>query len=100
MLTRLERGAYVVTRKNKKQEEISCLLVNGNGRDLSFLKDDSMDAIITDYFYELPRNLIADSFAAETAVEYGRNSISIEINPKHFEEGKIRIWHVKDNRKR
>mgnify|MGYP000305643215 CR=1 FL=1 len=60
MLTRLERGAYVVTRKNKKQEEISCLLVNGNGRDLSFLKDDSMDAIITDYFYELPRNLIAD----------------------------------------
>ena len=100
MLTRLERGAYVVTRKNKKQEEISCLLVNGNGRDLSFLKDDSMDAIITDYFYELPRNLIADSFAAETAVEYGRNSISIEINPKHFEEGKIRIWHVKGYRKR
>lgn len=57
MFTRLEKGVYAVTRKNEKQEETSCLLVNGNGRDLSFLKDDSVDAIITDHPYYLPKSL-------------------------------------------
>lgn len=57
IFTRLGKGVYTVTRKNEKQEEISCLLVNGNGRDLSFLKDNSIDAIITDHPYDLPKSL-------------------------------------------
>lgn len=57
IFTRLGKGVYTVTRKNEKQEDISCLLVNGNGRDLSFLKDNSIDAIITDHPYDLPKSL-------------------------------------------
>ena len=33
------------------------MLVQGNGRDLSFLKDNSIDAIITDHAYDLKKSL-------------------------------------------
>ncbi len=33
-----------------------CLLIQGNGRDLSFIKDNSIDAIITDHPYDLIGN--------------------------------------------
>ena len=39
----------------------------------------------------------AGSFTtAEAALENERNSISIEINPEYFEEGKKRIQNVND----
>ena len=44
---RLARGVYQVVSQIGK--DISkCLLVNGDGRDLSFLKDSSIDGIVTD----------------------------------------------------
>ena len=44
---------------------------------------------------------VLDQFAgsfttAEAALENERNSISIEINPEYFEEGKKRIQNVND----
>ena len=34
-----------------------CLLINGDGRDLSMIKDNSIDGIITDHPYKLPKQL-------------------------------------------
>ena len=45
----------VVVNKEQDGEEVTCMLVQGNGRDLSFLKDNSIDAIITDHAYDLKK---------------------------------------------
>lgn len=57
MFRRLGKGVYTVTRKDDKQQEITCMLVQGDGRDLSFLADNSVDAIITDHPYDLRKSL-------------------------------------------
>lgn len=54
---RVAKGVYTVTRKNENEEEVTCMLVQGDGRDLSFLKDNSVDAIITDHAYSLKKSL-------------------------------------------
>ncbi|MEG2306823.1 MAG: site-specific DNA-methyltransferase [Erysipelotrichaceae bacterium] len=46
MFERVGKGVYTVTKGNEQ-----CLLINGDGRDLSFLADNSIDAIITDHPY-------------------------------------------------
>ena len=46
-LKRIARGIYSV--KN-------CLVINGDGRDLSFIKDGSIDAIITDHPWDLAKS--------------------------------------------
>lgn len=50
---RLSKGVYATTYTNKDGEESTCVLVHGDGRDLSFLKDSSIDAIITDHPYDI-----------------------------------------------
>lgn len=53
---KLSKGVYrVVQRKDDK--ETTCLLINGNGRDLSMIKDNSVDGIITDHPYLLTASL-------------------------------------------
>lgn len=47
VLERVSRGVF----KNK-----DCLLIQGDGRDLSFLPDSSIDAIITDHPYDLKKS--------------------------------------------
>lgn len=47
ILKKIAKGIY----KSK-----DCLLVHGNGRDLSFLDDECIDAIITDHPYDLKNN--------------------------------------------
>lgn len=42
---RVQRGVYVT-------KEQDCILIEGNGRDLSFLEDSSIDCIITDHPWE------------------------------------------------
>lgn len=54
LFSRVAKGVYTVT-KEQDGEEVTCMLVQGNGRDLSFLKDDSIDAIITDHAYDLKK---------------------------------------------
>ena len=38
-------------------KENTCLLINGDGRDLSIIKDKSIDGIITDHPYDLQKAL-------------------------------------------
>ena len=53
---RVARGVYKVeSQLNKKTA--TCLLINGDGRDLSFIEDNSIDGIITDHPYDLAKSL-------------------------------------------
>lgn len=56
IFTRLARGVYTVTRTDQENHEITCMLINGDGRDLSFIQDNSIDAIITDSPYDMPKS--------------------------------------------
>jgi len=53
---KISRGVYKVTSQIEGQEN-TCLLVNGDGRDLSMIKDKSIDGIITDHPYDLQKSL-------------------------------------------
>lgn len=50
---RLSKGVYATVYTAEDGSESDCVLVHGDGRDLSFLKDGSIDAIITDHPYAL-----------------------------------------------
>lgn len=52
LFERIGRGVYSV-RKN----DSTCLLIQGDGRDLSFIEDNSIDFIITDHPYLLKSNV-------------------------------------------
>lgn len=52
------RGVYSVTRQLKDSGKTNtCLLINGNGRDLSMFADHSIDSIITDHPYKIDKAL-------------------------------------------
>lgn len=51
LFTRVSKGVYSVTKNHS-----TCLLVQGNGRDLSFIEDNSIDYIVTDHPYDLKSN--------------------------------------------
>lgn len=53
---RVARGVYKVE-KQLEGKVTTCLLINGNGRDLSFIKDKSIDGIVTDHPYDLSKSL-------------------------------------------
>ena len=71
LFSRIAKGVYTVT-KEQDGEEVTCMLVQGNGRDLSFLKDNSIDAIITDHAYDLKKSLKGGNrdFAAYECFQY------------------------------
>ena len=56
IFTKISRGVYKVTSQIEGKEN-TCLLVNGDGRDLSMIKDKSIDGIITDHPYDLQKAL-------------------------------------------
>ena len=47
LFERVGKGLYTVTRKDEQGRENTCLLINGDGRDLSFLPDNSIDCLLT-----------------------------------------------------
>jgi len=62
-------GVYIVKRK-----DVSCLIVQGDGRDLSWVPDCSIDGLITDHPYDLEGNKggnrnFADSYSTFKYVE-------------------------------
>lgn len=57
LFERVGKGLYTVTRKDEQGRENTCLLINGDGRDLSIFQDNSLDAIITDHPYQLTASL-------------------------------------------
>lgn len=50
LFERVDKGVYTVTRK-VNDKPISCMVINGDGRNLSDIPDNSIDAIITDHPY-------------------------------------------------
>jgi len=56
IFTKISRGVYKVT-KQVEGKDNTCLLINGDGRDLSSIKDKSIDGIITDHPYDLQKAL-------------------------------------------
>lgn len=57
LFERVGKGLYTVTRKDEEGKENTCLLINGDGRDLSVLADNSVDLILTDHPYQLTTSL-------------------------------------------
>lgn len=53
---KVTRGVYKVS-SQIQGKETACLLINGDGRDLSMIEDDSIDGIITDHPYGLKTQL-------------------------------------------
>ncbi len=51
LFTKVARGVY-----KSSKNGCDCLLINGDGRDLSMFADNSIDAIITDHPYDLATN--------------------------------------------
>lgn len=47
LFERVGKGLYTVTRTDAQGKENTCLLINGDGRDLSIFSSNSVDAIIT-----------------------------------------------------
>lgn len=56
LFERVGKGVYTVRRDFNGQEN-SCLLINGDGRDLSMFEDNSFDALICDHPYKLDSSL-------------------------------------------
>lgn len=54
---RVGKGLYTVTRQNEQGNDVTCMVINGNGRDLSMIPDNSIDALITDHPYNLEKSL-------------------------------------------
>lgn len=57
LFERVGKGLFTVTRKDEQGRENTCLLINGDGRDLSMIPDNSVDAIITDHPYDTSKSL-------------------------------------------
>lgn len=56
LFARVSKGVYAVKREVNGVES-NCLLINGNGRDLSMFDDNSFDALICDHPYKLDSSL-------------------------------------------
>ena len=57
LFTRVARGVYKVESQLGDDGKTTCLLINGDGRDLSMIPDDSIDGIVTDHPYDLGGSL-------------------------------------------
>lgn len=69
LFNRVAKGVYTVSKNDS-----TCLLVNGDGRNLSFIKDNSIDFIITDHPYDLKSNKGGNrNFAEYDCFRYTKN---------------------------
>lgn len=75
---RLARGVFAVTYEGENGSENTCVLLHGDGRDLSFLPDESVDCIITDHPYLLPGQLKGGNrdFASYDLFQYTERDIA------------------------
>lgn len=83
LFERVGKGLYTVTRKDEQGRENTCMLINGDGRDLSMIPDNSIDALITDHPYDTKKSLKGGNrdFANYELFQY---------NEKDFQE-KLRV---------
>lgn len=89
LFERVGKGLYTVTRTDEQGRENKCLLINGDGRDLSFIPDNSIDALVTDYPYRLTASLKGGNrnFADYDLFQYGEQDFKEKLRvlkPGHF----------------
>lgn len=89
LFERVGKGLYTVTRTDEQGRENKCLLINGDGRDLSFIPDNSIDALITDHPYRLTASLKGGNrnFADYDLFQYTEQDFSEKLRvlkPGHF----------------
>lgn len=89
LFERVGKGLYTVTRTDEQGRENKCLLINGDGRDLSFIPDNSIDALVTDYPYRLTASQKGGNrnFADYDLFQYGEQDFKEKLRvlkPGHF----------------
>ena len=62
LFERVVKGLYTVTRKDEQGRENTCLLINGDGQDLSMFPDNSVDALITVIYASLTGRSLGSLF--------------------------------------
>lgn len=77
IFSKISRGVYQVT-SQIKGKETRCLLINGDGRDLSSIPDKSIDGIVTDHPYSLVKSLTGGNrnFAKYELFRYEQNDFT------------------------
>lgn len=77
LFKKITRGVYKVSSQiNGKSNH--CLLINGDGRDLSMIEDNSIDGIITDHPYDLNKALTGGNrkFASYELFKYNQKDFN------------------------
>ena len=77
LFERVGKGVYTV-KQVKDGRKNTCVLINGNGRDLSMFSDNSIDCIITDHPYKLDKSLKGGNrdFSAYESFQYTQEDLN------------------------
>lgn len=110
LFERIGRGVYTVKKTDKNGNENNCLLINGDGRDLTMFEDETFDALICDHPYKLDKSLKGGNrnFADYDSFQYTQNDLDeksrvlksgcflIELLPEENGENYKYIYQVKE----
>lgn len=105
---KISRGVYQVT-SQIKGKDTTCLLINGDGRDLSSIPDKSIDGIVTDHPYLLTKSLKGGNrdFAKYELFRYEKNdfiekqrvlkdgAFLVEFLPEENEDNMDYLYQIK-----
>lgn len=86
IFTKISRGVYKVTKQIEGKDN-TCLLINGDGRDLSMIKDKSIDGIITDHPYDLQKALTGENRKFATFELFRYESKDFQEKQRVLKEG-------------
>lgn len=109
LFERVGKGVYTVRREFNGREN-SCLLINGDGRDLSMFADNSFDALICDHPYKLDASLKGGNrnFAEYESFLYEQRDLDekcrvlkpgcflVEFLPEENADNFRYIYHIKE----
>ena len=108
IFTKISRGVYQV-KSQIQGKETKCLLINGDGRDLSAIPDKSIDGIVTDHPYLLTKSLKGGNrnFAEYELFRYEKNdfvekqrvlkdrAFLVEFLPEENEDNMEYLYNIK-----
>lgn len=108
LFEKIGKGVYRIVKKQNEKETV-CLLINGDGRDLSMIPDEKVDGIITDHPYLLKTSLKGGNrdFATYDLFRYEqkdfdekmrvlkKGSFLVEFLPQETEENFEYLYNIK-----
>lgn len=86
LFEKITRGVYKVS-SQINGEKTDCLLINGDGRDLTMIPDNSIDGIITDHPYDLSKALTGGNRKFATYELFRYNQKDFEEKQRVLKEG-------------